>query len=237
MKKLTLTSIIGMMVAMPAIAAVGDATFTAGQNVANSCVVGVLGVDSGTAQTNAYWNPNTYSCAAGTYLPDGDTWSSDNQYTSGNCKQCTAGNYCAGSGSTPFTYSEASDQGITSCGNTYGHSDAGSDSVDDCYRDCAAADVAHLKSGGPVSGRYYSTGTNQCAPANDQQCATGYHYVAGAPDLNTLIGTGRGTGYTANDYEGSDYNTEGMSNDIIANDPMAFAVDYGSNKGMIKGHG
>ena len=55
-------------------------------------------------------------------------------------------------------------------------------------------------------------------------------------DLMTLIGTVVGTGYTSNDYTGSNTEDYGMSNTVISNDPMAFAVDYGNN-GMIKGHG
>ena len=125
------------------------------------------------------------------------------------------GQLLRGLGNGTFTYSEASDQGITSCGNTYNHSDVGSTSADDCYRDCAAGDVAHLKSGGTVTGRYYSTGTNQCEPANDQQCTTGYHYTAGTgnPDLTTAIGNTAGTGYIANDYAGSESGTSGMSHE------------------------
>ncbi len=55
-------------------------------------------------------------------------------------------------------------------------------------------------------------------------------------DLMSLIGNVAGTGYTSNDSNGDDWDTDGMSNSIISGDPLAFAVDYG-DKGMIKGHG
>lgn len=59
-----------------------------------------------------------------------------------------------------------------------------------------------------------------------------------APDLMTLIGVSEaGYGRTSNMYTGAEKDSYNMSNTIIANDPMAFAVDYGNGKGVIKGHG
>ena len=182
-QKIFLTSIAAIMLVTPSFATVGETNFETNQTDVSSCEIDVLGVDENTANANAQWSVNTYSCPAGTYLPDGDTWSSDNQYSNNNCAVCPAGSYCAGSGSTPFTYSEATDQGITACPSGYSNSSAHSSAESSCYRTCAASDVANLKSGGTVSGRYYSGNNNQCEPANDQQCAGGYHYVAGVPDL------------------------------------------------------
>lgn len=181
--KLILTSMLAIIVATPAIAAVGDTNFETNQSGVSSCAIDVLGVDENTANAEAAWQALTYSCPAGTYLPDGDTWDTDNQYTNNNCATCPTGSYCAGSGSTPFTYSESADQGITACPSGYPNSSAHSSAESSCYRTCAASDVAHLKSGGTVSGRYYSGNNNQCEPADAQQCAGGYHYVAGVPDL------------------------------------------------------
>jgi len=174
---------LAIIVAIPAFAAVGDDNFTANQTDVSSCAINVLGVDENTANAEATWQALTYSCPAGTYLPDGDTWDTDNQYTNNNCATCPTGSYCAGSGSTPFTYSESADQGITACPSGYPNSSAHSSAESSCYRTCAASDVAHLKSGGTVSGRYYSGNNNQCEPADAQQCAGGYHYVASVPDL------------------------------------------------------
>lgn len=188
--KLILTSMLAIIVATPAIAAVGDTNFEINQSDVSSCAIDVLGVDENTANAEAAWQALTYSCPAGTYLPDGDTWDTDNQYTNNNCATCPTGSYCAGSGSTPFTYSESADQGITACPSGYPNSSAHSSAESSCYRTCAASDVAHLKSGGTVSGRYYSGNNNQCEPADAQQCAGGYHYVAGVPDLLPIIENG-----------------------------------------------
>ena len=234
MKKIILTSAIAIIATIPSYAT----SYSAGDTA--TCNSGVLGIDTGTASATAGWEAKSYQCSAGQYLPDGDTWTSAEVSADDGRRQCPANSYCGGG---TYQYSEANDQGIAACssvGNgTYTLSEAGASSANDCYRNCAAGDVDHLKSGGTVTGKYYSNATNMCEPANAQQCAAGYHYVAGVnpTTIANTIGTDAGSGYTSNDYTGEDYDTDGMSNDIIANDPMAFAVDYGSNKGMIKGHG
>jgi len=229
-QKLFLTSIAAIMLATPAFATVGDAIFTENQTNQPSCQIDILGVDENTANANATWSVNSYTCPAGTYLPDGDTWSSDSQYGNDNCAACTAGSYCAGG---TLQYSEANDVGITACPSGYTNSAANATAQSQCYRTCAAADVPHLKSGGTMTGGYYYGDNNQCGPANAQQCAGGYHYVAAAPDLMTVIGASEGGtayGYLSNTGEDS-YNTSTYG--ITHNGE--FVVDYG-NKGKVHGY-
>ena len=217
MKKIVLTSMFAICVAMPAMAT----SYTAGESA--SCNNSVLGAYTGPVSATANFSIISYTCAAGTYLPaDGI-----------ECEQCPANSYCGGD---TYQYNQSSAQGATACPSGYTSSDAGASTQGQCYRTCTTADVAHSIS---VSGKFYQDQTNACEPANENACVNGYHYVAAfnASTMATTIGTGEASGYTSNDYEGSDVYTKGMSNDIIANDPMAFAVDYGNNKGMIKGHG
>ena len=47
--KIFLTSILTLVIATPAIAAVGDTNFTTNQTNTSSCDIGVLGVDENTA--------------------------------------------------------------------------------------------------------------------------------------------------------------------------------------------
>ena len=232
MKKIILTSAIAIIATIPAFAT----SYSAGDTA--TCNSGVLGASDGTVSATAGWEAKSYQCSAGQYLPDGDTWTSTEISADDGRRQCPANSYCGGG---TYQYSEANDQGIAACssvGNgTYTLSEAGASSANDCYRNCSASDVSHLKSGGTVTGKYYSNATNMCEPANDQQCAAGYHYTAAVNPIANTIGTGEGTGYTSNTYTGAESSTSGMSHDTIGNDAMAFAVDYGNNKGMIKGHG
>ena len=189
------------MLVAPAFATVGETNFNTNQTGVSSCEIGVLGVDENTANANAQWSTNSYTCPAGTYLPDGDTWSSDSQYGNNNCAACTSGSYCGGG---TLQYSEANDVGITACPTGYTNSAANATAQSECYRTCAAADVPHLKSGGTMTGGYYYGDNNQCGPANAQQCAGGYHYVAGFnPATDNLPAT-------------TDYDDEAMATSHIA---------------------
>jgi len=183
MKKMFLTSLFATMVAMPAFA--DNNSYTNNQTYENSCTVDVLGESSGTAPATAQWSANSYSCAAGEYLPDGDNWTTDNQ----GCTQCPAGSYCWGD---TFTYSESGDQGISSCddGYTGTTSAAGATSMNACYWanvscptiSSATACDAHAATcsyTGTTTGNYYpetSTYTGSCAVSFT--CATGYTYSA-----------------------------------------------------------
>ena len=232
MRSKVLVSMLALFIVMPmAMGAVGDTNFTNGQTDVSSCTIDVLGVDENTAVAEPRWQANTYACNAGTYLPDGDNWVGLDD----GCQACPTGSYCTGSGVTPFTYSEDADQGITSCPSGFPSSDANSDAETDCYRTCSAGDVANLKSGGTVSGRYYSGNTNMCEPSNASQCAAGFHYVAGSPNLSSIIGDTSGTASAATDSQGG--TADGNPSNYSISGALAFAVDYGSSKGVIRGHG
>lgn len=231
--KLILTSMLAIIVATPAIAAVGDTNFEINQSDVSSCAIDVLGVDENTANAEAAWQALTYSCPAGTYLPDGDTWDTDNQYTNNNCATCPTGSYCAGSGSTPFTYSESADQGITACPSGYPNSSAHSSAESSCYRTCAASDVAHLKSGGTVSGRYYSGNNNQCEPADAQQCAGGYHYVAGFNPSTSLPATSQNG--NSNEYHSHNNSNVSSNGSSLPTGGWSATWTSGTNQGTMTG--
>ena len=184
------------------------------------------GVYEGTVDANAEYETINYLLNAGQYLPaDSETVTT-----------CPAGSFCSGIGNVQYNQSSA--QGIETCPTGYTNSAAGSSSNTQCYRACdvnnmgtngSIANIAHATA---ISGNdYYGSGTDTCEPTS---CENGWHVKAASSAPN--IGTDEGVGHTANDSTGEDYDTDNMSNTIIANDPMAFAVDYG-NKGIIKGHG
>ena len=238
-KKIFLTSMITMCIAMPAFAEPSHTgTFPSGglmqadytyTNAATS--TNMDGVYEGTVNANAQYTTNNYTVTAGHYLPadseDPDT-------------TCTAGNFCPGLQNT-VQYSATNNQGLETCPSGYGNSAPGASANTECYRTCAIANngttftnIAHATA---VSGNdyYNTTATDTCEPT---ACENGWHVKPGGVDLTTIIGvTEAGTGYTANDFTGSENSSFIMSNTIIANDPMAFAVDYGNGKGVIKGHG
>ena len=139
--KFILTSAIAIMTAMPAMAT----SYSAGDSA--NCDNSVLNVYSGSASATAGFSAKSYTCAAGQYLPDGDTWTGLDD----GCDTCPANSYCPGD---TYTYSEASDQGATACSTVsngaYPYSDAGKGTTADCYRNCASGDVANLKSGGTL---------------------------------------------------------------------------------------
>ncbi len=150
--------------------------------------------------------------------------------------ECTSGNFCPGVASTTYENNAFGDTGLQSCSTAtsgaYTLSDAGASSSGQCYRTCDGH-VSILHATG-VTGNDYSDGTNTCVPT---ACENGYHPKAAVPNLTNIIGVSEeGSGYTSNTSTGFENYSENMSNTIIAKDPMAFAVDYGT-KGIIKGHG
>ena len=190
------------------------------------------GVYSGTVNAVAEYDVINYIVNAGQYLPaDSET-----------VITCPAGSYCPGI-SGNVQYNQTTPQGIQTCPAGFGSSADGSSSDTQCYRACdinnmgtngSISSIAHATA---ISGNdYYGSGTDTCEPT---ACENGWHVRAGssAPNLTNIIGVSEaGNGYTVNDYSGVENNTDNMSNTIIAGDPMAFAVDYGT-KGIIKGHG
>ncbi|MBQ7409488.1 MAG: hypothetical protein IJV03_02900, partial [Alphaproteobacteria bacterium] len=190
------------------------------------------GVYSGTVNAVAEYDVINYIVNAGQYLPaDSET-----------VITCLAGSYCPGI-SGNVQYNQATPQGIQTCPSGYDSSADGSSSNTQCYRACdinnmgANGSISSIAHATAISGNdYYGSGFDTCEPT---ACENGWHVKAAvpAPNLTSLIGVSEeANGYTSNDSTGEEYDTNNMSNTIIANDPMAFAVDYG-NKGIIKGHG
>lgn len=70
--------------------------------LAGSCVVDVLGTDSGTARFIAMWVPVTYKCDSGYYLGPSAT----------DCTKCIVDHYCPGG---DFNYDENVAQGLEVC--------------------------------------------------------------------------------------------------------------------------
>ncbi len=184
-------------------------------------------VYEGSVNAIAEYTEIPYSAAEGFYLTGVD----DNN--NATTAECTSGNFCPGVTSTTYENNAFGNTGLQSCSTAtsgaYTLSDAGASSSGQCYRTCDGnVSISHATG---VTGNDYSDGTNTCAPTG---CDNGYHPKAAVTAPN--IGTDVGVGYTSNRSTGSEFSSENMSNTIIANDPLAFAVDYGT-KGIIKGHG
>jgi len=153
----------------------------------NMCIIGITGqtTSNPAAVARATYSPITYHCAAGTYLPAGNDWTSDTQYDNG-CATCPAGSYCIGG---DYTYNETTAQGATLCSAMYSGttSAAGATSVNACYwanvscptisgaTACDPHAATCTYSSQTTSGNFYpetATYTGSCAM--DFTCATGY---------------------------------------------------------------
>jgi len=222
-------------IAVPAFA--DNDSYTNNQTYTNSCTVNVLGESSGTATANAQWSTNSYTCSAGTYLPDGDSWSGLDD----GCQTCPENSYCPGG---TFTYSESTDQGINSCPSGYTSSSAGASADTECYTACTINDVPHSTS--VIGNNYYGNGIDTCEPANSNSCTDGYHYVAGSSgggnsggsniDLNTLIGTERiGDCCDSIGSDGSVTSTTQPCDILTSSNTNEFVVNF-SGTGLIHGH-
>ncbi len=226
--KIVLTSMLALVIATPAMAGVGDVITTGA-----SCTIGDLGVSSGTANATAQFSVNSYNCAAGTYLPAGSSWSTDNQYTpyeDGDdpiqCMQCPANSYCEGD---TFSYNASNAQGAVTCasewGDAYPYSDAGSDNADACYFvapcptisaatacDPHAATCAYTNDAITTNGRIYAegeSGPNMPKCSLDFTCATGYtkSTTQSAPTLPST----NGNSYEYHSHDNNYISTNGSS--------------------------
>ena len=240
-QKIFLTSCIAMGFVAPAFAEMTDSnTFpnaSQGEYMQeNTRYIGAATADNmdtvyeGSVNAIAEYTEIPYSAAEGFYLTGVD----DNN--DAITAECTSGNFCPGVASTTYENNAFGNTGLQSCSTAtsgaYTLSDVGASSSGQCYRTCDGH-VSILHATG-VTGNDYSDGTNTCAPTG---CENGWHVKDAVPNLTNIIGVSeRGNGYTANTSTGSEKYSNNMSNTIISNDPMAFAVDYG-NKGIIKGHG
>ena len=244
-------SILALTIATPAIAAVGDTNFTAGQTDVSSCDVGVLGVDEGTANATPQWSANTYNCAAGTYLPAGNSWTGDNQYTPYSdgdapiqCTQCPAGSYCGGN---TFTYSTDEDQGAYSCDDEYTGttSAAGATSTEACYWanvscptissatacDPHAATCAYTSQN--TSGNFYPrTGIYTGSCAMDFTCAGGY-----TKSTTQTVPTLPQTSQSGNSYEYHSHDNNNVSSNGSSMSAGSWSVTWtsGTTQGTMGG--
>ena len=167
---------------------------------------------------------NEYTVSAGEYLPAG----------SETVTQCPANSFCPGL-TGPTYYDATNAQGATACSTLsggYNSSDAGASANTDCYKACTTANVAHSAT---VTGNdYYGAGVDTCSATT---CVAGYHTEA--PDWNDLIGIGAATAIASIRSDGITYRayTGDDTKYGVSGDPMAFAVDYGDDKGYFNGHG
>ena len=96
----------------------------------------------------AHWDPKSYTCPAGKYLPKNKT----------TCESCTSGNYCLGG---TWKKSTTADQGLTPCPSGYNKSATGSTKDTQCYMEVS-------------KNKYVKTAKDSSATA----CASGYEKEA-----------------------------------------------------------
>ena len=96
---------------------------------------------------------NSYTCAAGKYLPKTKT----------SCATCTSGNYCPGG---TYKFSTTIDQGLTKCPTGYGNSAAGSSQNTQCYMNVAAGYYIKIAK---------SSTTTACSPGTFKEAHTVYY--------------------------------------------------------------
>jgi len=246
--KIFLTSIVAIMLVAPSFATVGETNFETNQTGVSSCEIDILGVDENTANANATWSPNAYTCLMGTYLPAGNDWTTDSSPFANDpngyayyptyplaCQPCPVNSYCPGNvGGTQWTYSATTAQGATACSGNYTLSDAGSMAQGQCYHNCTAAETGNIKTNGTVTGRVYQSGLNTCEPSDQNQCAGGYHYVAGqSPVLPDTATNADDTQYVS--HMGSDGETKNTDNDLTAGEWKVTWTSGNGTKGTMKG--
>ena len=103
----------------------GTYTFNANQTqgISEGDILVTNAIGSCSTQFNqsfsAIFEPITYTCQPGYYLPAGNDWLTDTQ----GCTKCLNDNYCAGG---TYTFSETQTQGITPCPSAHPFAPAGS---------------------------------------------------------------------------------------------------------------
>ena len=216
---------IAMMVAAPAFA--DDDPYTNSNTYTGYCEIAHIGgTGTGSVNATANFNPKSYQCAAGTYLPDGDNWTGLDD----GCQPCPANSYCGGG---TYQYSEAQNQGINGCPTGYTLSDGGSTSANACYRTCTTADVPHSAN---VTGRYYSNETaqsNSCEPTSTNGCVTGYSYAAGFNPSTSLPATSQsGNSYEYHSHDDDNISANGSS---LPTGGWSATWTSGTNQGTMTG--
>ena len=252
MKKIFLTSTLAILVVTPTMAAVGDDTFTANSNNAGMCNVDVLGVyaQGATANATAQFNPDSYECQAGYYLPANAT----------ACAACTAGNYCPGSAESEdatdgeFVFNASNASGLVSCQDEWGDafplSDAGADNADACYvsAPCPSNLVAAncdphaatctYTNDAVLNGKIYAEGESgpdmpRCSMTFT--CATGYtkSTTQTAPTLPDAATNGNSYQYRSHLYPNGGSNSNN-DNDLTAGE-WKVSWTSGATQGTMKG--
>ena len=233
MKKITMTSVVALAIAMPSYGETTNTSSTFPSNgqmaedttYTNQAIYANLHSYTGPVGATANYSDVNYTVNAGQYLP------ADSEEVA----ECTAGNFCPGLQSTVL-YSETLNQGLNACPTGYPNSLAGATANSECYTACtvANANIAHATA---VSGNdYYGTGTDTCVPT---ACDNGYHLNSGNPNLTEIIGVTEGGsdyGYKSNDGT-SNYNNTPYS--ITQNGEFVVVYGYGhhdASKGAIHGY-
>ena len=98
--------------------AIGETLLSNNATIAGACNIGTLGVYSGTANATPHFEPATYVCDAGYYLPADAI----------GCVICPMNNYCVGGA---FQYNTNIPQGIMNCPNQW-LSPAGMHELESC---------------------------------------------------------------------------------------------------------
>ena len=238
--KVVLTSMLALVIATPSMAAVGDLVTTGA-----SCTIGDLGVSTGTANATAQFEPNTYVCPAGTYLPADAT----------QCTACTAGNFCPGAVDCedmgecddPFyTFNEDDDQGLISCEDYapagYTSSGASATSSDACYMSVSCPVISGNSACGPhttgcaytnpnaTSGNIYADGSLTANCGLTYSCAQGYTSQSiDAPTLPSTSTGGNNCQYRSHIQDGSTRNND---NDLSAGEWKVTWNGSGTMKGI-----
>ena len=161
MKKLSVLSstLVVSMLSFGAYAALGEDVIEGGPN---TCTVDVLGVTENdeTAYAIATWELKEYDCPPGTHLIENETGDYE-------CAICPSGTFCMGGNVTI----ESKDQEAAVCPVAYPFSDAGADSMEDCYINCTVAN-ANIDHATSVTGKkYYGGDSNTCVVI---ECEDGY---------------------------------------------------------------
>ena len=76
---------------------------------------------------SAIFEPISYTCLPGYYLPAGNDWTTDDQ----GCTKCQSDNYCPGG---TYTFNETTAQGITQCPSAHPFAPAGMWAATQCGR-------------------------------------------------------------------------------------------------------
>ncbi len=112
-----------------------DANHTQGLSYGDVLVTDAIGSCSSafTQNYSAVFEPITYVCPAGYYLPAGEDWVNDTE----GCRTCLNDNYCAGG---TYTFNETTAQGITPCPSVHPFAPAGMWQQSQCGRKLHIAD-------------------------------------------------------------------------------------------------